>query len=428
MFCMAQGPVLIFDKSTLESLNPDEAVWLDNFFLTNITPLFFIEVLADLEKEVHLGRTPEEVVGNLACKTPDMQSNPNVHHTRLLAAELSGAETIVMDGRLIVPGGKPVTLEGKTGIVFQRTQEEEAFERWQRHEFLDVERLIARSWRMALSNVDHSRAYKFFQKWFAGGKKPKTLSDVKSLADANIDRTDQENCLKFGLSLLGISAGWQEQVVARWQSVGKPAIRKFAPYFSYVLSVDLFFYLGTAADLISRVRPNNKVSNKVDLAYLYYLPFCMVFASNDKLHERAVPLFLRADQTFVKGADLKADLGRLDQHYSSLPEEVKDQSPFHFADCPPSDSSFLITQLWDKHLPAWRNRQDDPKGFVDEGAQRALLDLMNCIEREAVPINPAIRVSTDNVEYVQMQRLVSPRKGKWKRFPPEVRLKRDEEC
>ena len=44
------GPILIFDKSTLQSLNVDEAVWLDNFFMTNITPLFFIETLADLEK------------------------------------------------------------------------------------------------------------------------------------------------------------------------------------------------------------------------------------------------------------------------------------------------------------------------------------------------------------------------------------------
>src|SRR5712692_7680606 len=259
------GPILIFDKSALESLNPDESVWLDNFFQTNITPLFFIETLADLEKQVHSGRTPEQVVGNLAYKTPDMQSNPNVHHLRLLSAELSGAEAVAMDGRPILPGGKPVTLEGKTGIVFQKTQEEEAFHRWQRHEFLDLERLIAKSWRRALSSINYDETYETFQKWFAGGKKPKTLSDVKSLADANIDRTAQENCLRFGLSLLGIAPSWHEQVMARWQSAGRPAIREFAPYFRYVFSIDLFFYLAIAADLISRVRP----SNKVDLAYLY---------------------------------------------------------------------------------------------------------------------------------------------------------------
>ena len=33
-------------------------------------PLFFVETLADLKKEVGEGRTPEQVVGNLAEKAP----------------------------------------------------------------------------------------------------------------------------------------------------------------------------------------------------------------------------------------------------------------------------------------------------------------------------------------------------------------------
>jgi hypothetical protein len=62
----------------------------------------------------------------------------------------------------------------------------------------------------------------------------------------------------------------------------------------------------------------------VDLAYLYYLPFCMVFVSNDRLHERCVPCSLTehkaivdgwelsVDQEFVSGRNLKADLAKLD--------------------------------------------------------------------------------------------------------------------
>jgi hypothetical protein len=52
--------------------------------MTKIIPLFFIETLADLEKEVRAGRTPEKVVGNLDRKTPHMQSAANMHHWRLL--------------------------------------------------------------------------------------------------------------------------------------------------------------------------------------------------------------------------------------------------------------------------------------------------------------------------------------------------------
>ncbi len=339
---MALSPILIFDKSTLQSLNPDEAVWLDNFFLTNITPLFFIETLADLEKEVRAGRTPEQVVGNLAYKTPDMGSYPNIHHATLLAAELSGAGEIDMRfGRPIISGGIPMVLGERTGIVFHQAPEEEALQKWQREEFLQVERLMAKAWRQALSNVDYEENYILFQKWFVGREKPRTLPSARSFVDAIIDGPDQESIFRLGLTLLGVPWISQERTLARWQAEGKPLIRQFTPYFRHVFSVDFFFYLAIAADLISRARP----SNKVDLAYPYYLPFCMVFASNDRLHKKVAPLFLRDDQTFMEGSALKADLDKLDQHYSLLPEEVKNQGIYRFAAAPPTECSFLVTQL-----------------------------------------------------------------------------------
>jgi hypothetical protein len=46
-------------KSFLQSLSVDESVWFDHFFIPNICPLFYVETLADLEKSVREGRTPE---------------------------------------------------------------------------------------------------------------------------------------------------------------------------------------------------------------------------------------------------------------------------------------------------------------------------------------------------------------------------------
>ena len=60
-----------------------------NFYLSTITPLFFVECLADLEKAIRSRSTPELLVGSLADRTPESQSYPNVHHTTLLNAELS---------------------------------------------------------------------------------------------------------------------------------------------------------------------------------------------------------------------------------------------------------------------------------------------------------------------------------------------------
>jgi len=49
---MSAGPILIFDKSLIEMLSPDEAVWLGQFYRVNIVPVFLVETLADLEKRL----------------------------------------------------------------------------------------------------------------------------------------------------------------------------------------------------------------------------------------------------------------------------------------------------------------------------------------------------------------------------------------
>lgn len=134
---MAQGPILIFDKSALQALNPDEAHWMDNFFMSNITPLFHIETLADLEKEVKAGKTAEQVVGDIACKSPDMQAFPNVHHLTLVWGELMGKDEIKMIGFPIIAGGQAVTVEGATGVIYKQSPEQEALNRWQQGEFLE---------------------------------------------------------------------------------------------------------------------------------------------------------------------------------------------------------------------------------------------------------------------------------------------------
>ncbi len=76
------GPIALFDKSFIQSLSLDEAVLFDDFFLPVICPLFYVETLADLEKHVREGRTPEQEVGIIADKVPEMGGYPCAYHTR----------------------------------------------------------------------------------------------------------------------------------------------------------------------------------------------------------------------------------------------------------------------------------------------------------------------------------------------------------
>jgi hypothetical protein len=372
--------------------------------------------LADLEKEISCGRRPEEVVGNLANKTPDMSSRSNVHHLTLIAGELIGAGKIDMGGRPIISGGKTVQIKEKTGIIFEQSPEEEAFIRWQKEEFLEIEKLYAKSWREGLSNINLEDKYLLFQRYFILGK-PKTLEDVKKMTDEIIDGINQEDVFIFGMWLVGVPFHSQQQVLKRWKDIGKIPIRKFAPYFSYVLSVDLFFYLAIAADLIGRGR----ASHKIDVAYLYYLPFCQIFTSNDKLHAQIINYFLTENQIFISGRELKEDLKALDEHYDALPSEVRSRGVSSFAMFPPQDKFFLICKLWDKYMARdWRKRDVNLKLSPNTKVPEDLIKELKQMEKAAKSSNPDIAIDSDQAEHIVIKRMVRGIKGKWTRFPPEV--------
>ncbi len=113
------GPITIFDKSALQSLSMDESVWFDAFFLVNVVPVFYVETLADLEKQVAGGKSPEDLVGMLAAKTPS-NATPNVHHRSLISAELTGWN-VPMDGQVPITGGE--TMRGPDGEIGVHVEE-----------------------------------------------------------------------------------------------------------------------------------------------------------------------------------------------------------------------------------------------------------------------------------------------------------------
>jgi hypothetical protein len=80
------------------------------------------------------------------------------------------------------------------------------------------------------------------------------------------------------------------------------SVLEFAPFAASVLRLFLVFVCGLARGFIGP-RP----TNYIDLQYLYYSPFCMVFVSNDKFH-REMWRATSGVHTFVWGQDLKDDL------------------------------------------------------------------------------------------------------------------------
>ena len=60
--------------------------------------------------------------------------------TTLLAGELSGLYAVPLDLRLPRAGGTKVELDGKNGVMFHKTEEEEGIDRWRNGQFLELER------------------------------------------------------------------------------------------------------------------------------------------------------------------------------------------------------------------------------------------------------------------------------------------------
>src|ERR1022692_2236978 len=408
---MAQGPSLIFDKSSLESLNLDEAVLMDNFYMSTITPLFFVECLADLEKTIRSKSTPEQLVGSLADRTPESQSYPNVHHTTILKAELSRQFDLgKVYGRVMLAGGAPVQLGDKKGFVFRKSPEAEALERWTKREFLEIERNIAKEWRLSLNRVDFDAMVKGVMGELGHWRTPKTLADAKQIADTVIDYMDPEWLLRFGLNLLGVPevADW---VIEDWTSRRRPPLRDHVPYFIFMLTINIFFCLVVPTQLLRNV----KASHHVDLAYLYYLPFCSVFTSKDNFHAQIVPLFLGPMQTFVNGIDFKEDLKKLNAYYSALPEDVLKTGLINFAAFPPEDTGFFVTRMWDIYLPPWRDIKAQPKRERDPEEENRILEEVKQLS-ESPDLQAHDERDIDKVAYVKLERSVHPRKGKWLRF------------
>lgn len=409
------GPPLIFDKSAFQSLSLDEALWLDAFYLPNITPLFFVETLADLTLTGR-PRPGEAIVRDLAMKTPEMSPAVNAHHLTLAIASLHGND-ITMDGRPVVLNAQPARSgRGHVGLQMDVTPEQQAFKRWQRGAFAEVERDHARGWRHGLSGIDLAAIYgRYRPVVLAANPRPTDLQGVKALAEQlclDPHPLQLPDALLLAFSMIGVPLNQWKPLSRYWRSLGEPPLYQFAPYAWHVVVVDLFFNLAIGAELIGRDRP----TNKIDIGYLYYLPFCTLFSSCDRLHRRVAPLFLRPDQEFIDGNDLKSDLRRLDEHYSQLSDEEKALGVIHFAKRPPLVGDFLTSRLWDTHLPAWRLIADAPSRRTEASDREAVADL-NSISPITDGSIRREQIDSDDAPFLKIIRHYPVHKGKWRVLP-----------
>jgi hypothetical protein len=409
------GPTVLFDKSALEMLNADEAAIFDCLFMSILCPVFYAEVLADLSlpPEATSGRTPLKVVADLAKKSPILHAYPSPTHQEMCLNELLGME-VRMDGRPLLPGGRPVRHEGKVGMVFDGNPVMKAFSRWQKREFEELEHDYAQMWRSKLKNADFGQMAKLVRAALRIEARPRNMDEAWSLATSVLSTAGNYRVLKAAYTLLGLEERLWREVRERWQASGYRPLNEVAPYTCHCLLVDLFFYIATEKGLISSGRP----SEKIDLAYLYYLPFARVFVSNDGLHGRVVKYFLGKKQAFVLGSELKEDMRKLDIYYSQLSSAERERGLMRVAAYPPEHGEYLTTRLW-KQMGLLTRRPEEEEPRPDAAASAELvrrLKAMSTAPSEG-PFSPS---ELADPSFLSIERNVPMWRGKWRILPPEL--------
>ena len=228
-----------------------------------------------------------------------------------------------------------------------------------------------------------------------------------------------ENLMKFALIHLNVPANLFDDIIKRWKISGCSFIGDYAPYASYVLQIQLFYRIGLVHRLFSTSRKQS--TNMIDLAYLFYLPFCMIFISNDKFHLKCAPLFTRENQGVVNGIDLKKGLKVVDEYYDTFPTEAKEWGIMRFAPHPPVDCDNYVSKLWDNFLPGWRKRAGGlvtPAPKIDKELKGKTDGL---IEAKPILETKSVHQKTHNPDFMVVERMVQKRRGKWWQIPKDYK-------
>lgn len=352
------GPLLILDKSFLQMLNPEEVSELSCHFKFVGTPTLIGEIIADLKSERAKRALPSEVVQALSRKMQKAHGLQPANYRKLALANLFAHE-ISMVGQVPVDAAAPNVrmIDGGRGLLYDSTPEQMLWERWAKGEFNTDDELTATTWRNGIDQIDLDGLAalwkQFSSRHFSSAKSQAELISVLESFLTDSDPRVQREILNMTLDLAKASP-YEHRVAHALMNIGEiRSVIEFAPYAVSVLRLFLAFVCGLARGFIGP-RP----TNYIDLQYLYYSPFCMVFVSNDKFH-RDMWGATSGVHSFVWGKDLKDDLHtRLAMRAEAKEGPGQGTNPEGAPDTAERQPS-VIAEMWRTYMRA-PERSDQP--------------------------------------------------------------------
>lgn len=343
------GPIIILDKSTFQSLSYYEHIYLDKYFYENNTPILCMELLGDLTKYEPNKEEGKKEVSELSKKFCGSGPVTNYDYRTLCVCSLLG-QNIPLDGRIIPDNYTPVkSSDGTECGIIEPGPFNMAIMRWSDGDYQELEYIFSEYWRMITKNISFEALNKHLDENYViipkVNKKEEVLTMVHQLLDNN---KLQDIFFNWILDQMHVDQGCHHKIKERWAKTKIKYLEYFAKYAWYCTKVIFTLIIATRSSLLKW-----KPTNYLDIQYLYYLPFCMVFASNDRIHQFLAPLLIRNDQDFINGKELKEDLIRIEKRFNSYNEKQRRLLSYALGSYPFPDKNSIIYRLWKKHMRPW---------------------------------------------------------------------------
>ena len=290
-----EKPWLLADKSAIQTLSTAKRLKLHEQYTVMVPALLVTEIAADLTKaQSRLDGTKEVSqlggVGGVAslCVAFDFQSIMfPAFHANNVVRELEHA-------KLGLPTPQMSFMLDDTRFFYAT-----ALDRMQKGTPSDDELALSKEWRpIAQSTLDE-----YSQVARSHGLHPpkaKSIDGALELAKAELSLPLVASWPSLFLQQCGSDNFYKRYIDVPINVRSKP-LSEWAPYTYHCLVVFLFGLIAWRDKLI---RMKNSANHELDLQYLYYLPFCKVFSSDDDIHKKLAVLLLQPQQEFRSPLDL----------------------------------------------------------------------------------------------------------------------------
>lgn len=348
------GPFLLVDKSFIQSLSIEEINFLDRHFCIVISPVLLYEIRANLLKHPDDPELSREKVILLAKKVRKFDTKTVDRFELLCHAELLGAGFQLMPQIPRCNGKIVITEDGKKGVIYEESYEKKLLRKWANGDFDEEDIEEAEKFIKGIKSYDLEKSREIMAKEFPRNKRFSSYEELSKFIDTISHITAfQWSLIESKINALGLPETEKEIIRNRWLKVGEPLFKDFSPYSYYCWRLNSIFWVGITSGLIST---SKKSKSHIDYQYLFYLPFTHVFCSKDKFHGEFSEYFLRADQDFIWGDDLRKDLGVISSCYRKMTKKEKAYYEKNFGHYPPPIQDSITNKLWQKHMRPWTPR------------------------------------------------------------------------